>query len=277
MSESKSALPLQPTEIKQCCASLYESDFARLLLGDSFHPGGLQLTGRLGALLELGAGRRVLDVASGKGASAMFLAEWFGCEVVGIDFSHGNVQLASAEAANRGLGHLVRFQQADAECLPFSDATFDAIVCECAFCVFPDKSRAAREFARVLAEGGRLGLSDLTRGPELPRELHSLLGWIACIADAQPVEIYHQYLNSAELVVSLTEFHDEALIDMVRRIQSKLLVAEIMAGLKKLDLGGVDLSAAKQMAKSALNAIEQGQLGYAIIIADKPATHGVTR
>ena len=62
------------TEIKTCCASLYESDWTRLLLGDSFHPGGLNLTERLGELLDLGPGQRVLDVAAGVGTSAIFLA-----------------------------------------------------------------------------------------------------------------------------------------------------------------------------------------------------------
>ena len=85
-------------DVKACCATLYESDFARLLLGDSFHPGGLRLTERLGAKLGLGAGREVLDVASGKGESAMFLAQRFGCEVVGVDFGPENVRQAHARA-----------------------------------------------------------------------------------------------------------------------------------------------------------------------------------
>jgi cyclopropane fatty-acyl-phospholipid synthase-like methyltransferase len=60
-------------EVKACCATVYQSDWARLLLGDSFHPGGLELTDHLGTLLDLGQGRSVLDVASGQGASAIRL------------------------------------------------------------------------------------------------------------------------------------------------------------------------------------------------------------
>jgi hypothetical protein len=66
-------------EVKQCCANLYESDFAKLLLGESFHPGGLKLTERLGQLLQLSPHSRVLDVASGTGISPFALAETFGC------------------------------------------------------------------------------------------------------------------------------------------------------------------------------------------------------
>jgi arsenite methyltransferase len=57
---------------------------------------------------------------------------------------------------------------------------------------------------------------------------------------------------------------------MVRRIQAKLLAAEVMKGLKKIDLPGIDFAAANQMAKAALAAVQKGHLGYAIITTEKP-------
>lgn len=259
------------TNLKQCCARLYESDVAKLLLGDSFHPGGLKLTERLGQLLKLGPDTGVLDVASGRGTSAMYLAERFGCAVIGIDFGEQNVQQASEQAAVKGLSwNQVHFQQSDAESLPFPDSSFDAVVCECAFCTFPDKSRVAAEFVRVLRPGGRVGISDLTRTTELPKELEGLLAWISCVADAQPVESYTEWFRSAALVPGTTESHDEALAEMVRQVQSKLLGIEIMNGLKKIDIPGLDLTSAKEMAKAAFAAVQNGQLGYAIITAEKP-------
>src|SRR5258708_23839890 len=77
--------------LKQCCANLYESELARVLLGDSFHPGGLKLTERVGSLLHLTPESRVLAVASGKRTTALFLVECFGCQVVGLDYSGQNV------------------------------------------------------------------------------------------------------------------------------------------------------------------------------------------
>ena len=261
------------TEIlKQCCAKLYESDLAKILLGDSFHPGGLRLTERLGSLLRLTAESRVLDVASGKGASAFFLAEQFGCHVVGVDYGGQNVANANDLADVKGLPSRVRFERGDAERLPFLDASFDAVLCECALCTFPDKFAAAREFARVLRLNGQLGLSDLTRAPVLPKELDSLLAWIACIADAQPVENYVDCLRSAGFELGRVELHDEALTEMVQQIGMKLLSAEVLVGLKKLVLPGVDFTSAKQMAKSAHTAIQKGQLGYAVLIAAKVPT-----
>lgn len=255
--------------VKQCCARLYESDFAKMLLGDSFHPGGVKLTERLGTLLGLTAQSRVLDIASGKGTSALFLAERFGCEVLGVDYSGQNVEQASAAAAAKGLDIRVSFRAGDAERLPVADSYFDAIICECAFCTFPDKPAAAGEFARVLRIGGGIGLSDLTRGSFLPKELDKLLAWIACIADAQPLDSYVQYLRAAGFRVEHTESHDEALLEMVNQLRTKLLGAEIMVGLKKLDLPGVDLSVAKQIAQAAFTAIRQGTLGYAVVCGSK--------
>src|SRR2546430_16037098 len=73
-------------EIKTCCATAYQSDIARFLLGDSFHPGGLKLTEHLGTLLHLGPQQRVLDGAAGEGRSAIALAQRFGCQVPAIEY-----------------------------------------------------------------------------------------------------------------------------------------------------------------------------------------------
>jgi arsenite methyltransferase len=258
---------MTPPALKTCCAAVYESDFARMLLGDSFHPGGLNLTQRLGDLLALSPDSRVLDVASGKGESAIFLARQFGCEVVGIDFGPANVAQATAQAANAGLAPLATFQHGDAERLPFPDASFTAVICECAFCTFPDKTAAAGEFARVLRPSGRIGLSDLTRSGPLPHDLEGLLSWIACIADARPVAEYAGYLKAAGFVVDAIEPHDEALARMARDIQGRLMGIELMVNLKKLDLPGIDLPQAKQLARAASEAIRNGLLGYSILTA----------
>jgi arsenite methyltransferase len=258
---------VSPSAMKQCCAAIYESDAARLLLGDSFHPGGTRLTGRLGQILNFTPQTRVLDVAAGKGASAVFLAARFGCEVVGIDYGGKSVEEAARNANDMGMGERVSFQQGDAECLPFADRSFDAIVCECAFCTFPNKQAAANEFARVLRKGGRLGLSDLTRNGALAPELDGLLSRIACIADAQPLATYAALLSGAGLAVGMIEEHDSALVELVNQMRLRLLAADVMVGLKKLTLPGFDFEVAREVAKHALQAIREGRLGYAIVTA----------
>ena len=238
-----------------------------MLLGNSFHPGGLRLTARLGGNLGLRAGLRVLDVASGKGESAIFLAGQFGCQVVGVDFGPENVREASARAAAAQSAHLVSFVQGDAERLDFPDASFDAVICECAFCTFPDKRAAATEFARVLRPGGGVGLSDLTRSGPLHPDLEGLLAWIACIADARPVEVYANYLNGAGFDVLTIEPQDSALAELARDVQGKLLGIELMVKLRKLDVPGADFEQAKRLARAASKAIQEGLLGYSLIVA----------
>jgi ubiquinone/menaquinone biosynthesis C-methylase UbiE len=241
------------------------------LLGESFHPGGTALTRRLGEALGLRPGLHVLDVASGVGASAIVLAQTFGCEVVGVDYGEGAVGAATAAAEAAGVASLVGFLQGDAERLPIAGASVDAIVCECAFCTFPDKAVAASEFARVLRPGGRVGLSDLTRHVEtLPAELQDLLAWIACIADARSVEEYARYLRDADLLVGLVEPHDDALAELVRDIRTKLLGAELLLKLRNVGAPpGVDFEQARAMARAAAEAVRAHQFGYALVVATK--------
>jgi ubiquinone/menaquinone biosynthesis C-methylase UbiE len=261
---------LDAADIKTCCATAYQSEAARLLLGDSFHPGGIQLTEHLGSLLRLGPGQRVLDIASGQGSSAIALAQRFGCEVLGIEYGAEAVKQATERAIEAGVAHLATFQQGDAECLPVFHESMDAVICECAFCTFPNKPIAASEFSRVLKPDGCVGLSDLTRTGEVPEALHGLLAWIACIADAQPVNVYTRYLIEAGLTVDLIETHDEALHEMVRQIRGKLLAAELLIRLGKFDLSGrLDLEQAKTLAKSAARALQMEVFGYTLIIASK--------
>jgi len=256
--------------LKSCCANAYQSEWARLLLGDSFHPGGTALTQYLGAALHLGPDQRVLDVAAGQGTSAIHLAQRFGCTALGIEYSRVAVERATQAAQIAGVAHLVTFEQGDAEHLPVPTASFDVVVCECAFCTFPNKAMAASEFVRVLSPGGRVGLSDLTRKGAIPAELQGLLAWIACIADAQPLENYVRYLTDVGLTIQLIEEHDEALTDMLRDIQAKLLGTELLVELNKITLPGeIDLEQAKTMAKAAAAAIQSRQFGYAVVTATK--------
>ena len=255
--------------IKQCCANVYGSGAARYLLGESFHPGSLRLTEELAALLRLDSSTLVLDVASGRGTTALFLAERYGCRVTGIDLSEQNIVEGQEAATLRGLGHLVHFRLADAESLPFEGGTFDAILCECAFCTFPSKKTVASEFERVLKQGGRVGISDITRDSSPLPDLDGLLAWIACIGDAQPLQSYARWLSEAGLRPTVAEQRDHYLEEMVQGIRSKILLAEIMIGLKKLDLPGLDVSQAKAFSKAAQNAIAANHLGYGIVVAVK--------
>jgi ubiquinone/menaquinone biosynthesis C-methylase UbiE len=169
-----------------------------------------------------------------------------------------------------GIGGRVRFELGDAERLPFDDASVDAVVCEGAFCTFPDKLAAAHEFSRVLKPGGRIGLSDVTRKPGPPGELADLMAWIACLADAGPADSYAAWLAEAGFTNAVVETHDDALMEMIRGIGTRLFATEVLAELGKIDLSEIDLPAAKRMTHQALTAVAEQRLGYAIVCATKP-------
>jgi arsenite methyltransferase len=255
-----------PATIKACCAELYGSDVARLLLGDSLHPGGTASTSRLAVLLKLDSSHRILDVACGRGTSAIHLARTVGCEVCGTDLSAANVEAAVQAAQAAGVADLCTFTVGDAECLGIEDRAFDAVICECAFCTFPDKAAAAAELARVLRPGGRVGLADVTRDGPAQEGLDGLLAWIACIADAQSIDGYAALLTAAGLHVEHAERHDDALVSLIDRIRARLAVGRVLGGTQPA-AATWDIDRAQELARAALHAVSDGTLGYAIITA----------
>lgn len=257
-------------DAKQCCADLYASDWARLLIGESLHPGGLSLTDRLADLLGLTAKDKVIDVASGRGATALHLARRFNCRVVGVDFSAENVAAANQAAFDAGLAKRVRFVEGDAEEFEV-DEPADVLICECALSTFPDKALVCRQFARVLQPDGRLGLSDVTRTGPLPPELDGVVGRLACLADACSLDEYTALLEEAGFIIDRVEPHDDSASAMIASIRQKLALAPLFARLARIDLNSVDLDGARHVAALAAGCVDTGQLGYAVIAGHRPA------
>ena len=124
--------------------------------------------------LGLTDGGHALEVASGSGGPAVYLADKTGCRVTGIDASESGVATATRRAADLNLAHRVDFQLADANArLPFEDDTFDAVVCIDSMNHLPNRSGVLREWWRVLRSGGRALFTDpvLITGPVTNDEL----------------------------------------------------------------------------------------------------------
>lgn len=260
--------------IKACCAVGYSSDLVSLLLGDSYHPGGLDLTRRLLDQIGLAAGSRLVDVASGIGTTALLVATEYDAQADGVDLSPANVALATRAAAARGLADRVTFHLGDAESLPLAGGGWDAVVCECALCTFPDKQTAVAEMARVLKPGGRIGITDMTADRDrLPPELTTLQAWIACVADARTADDYRDLLAGAGLEVLRIEQHQVALERMVRQIEARLELLRITAR-PRLEEAGIDVARVRPVLDAAHGAVRDGILGYVLIIAEKTAAAG---
>ena len=253
-----------PVDVKSCCAAAYSTAAARFLLGDSFHPGGSELTSRLIRQLGVGSGSTVVDVASGLGTSALQLARELGCDVVGVELSPASVDAATKAAAEAGLDDQVRFVVGDAEALPLDDASAHGGLCECSFCTFPDKEAAAAELARVLRPGARLVLADVVAEPErLPDELRSLTAWVACIADARPLPELSALLGRVGFVIEHVERHDAALGGLLERVDARLRTAALLGG-GFLDCG---IEEGRALVRAARDALRGRSLGYASILA----------
>ncbi len=131
---------------------------------DAFHIRGRDATRELAALARLDAAHRVLDVGSGIGGSARYLAAEHGCRVAGADLTEEYCRVATLLSERCGLGALTSFRAASALELPFPDASFDIAWTEHVQMNIADKPRFYAEIRRVLAPGGRLLFHDVFRG-----------------------------------------------------------------------------------------------------------------
>ena len=133
----------------------------------------LQIVGEmLCEALDLRAGERVLDVAAGNGNATLAAARRW-CDVVSTDYVGALLERGKARASAEGLA--VQFEEADAENLPYADASFDVVLSTFGVMFTPNQERAASELARVCRSGGRIGLANWTPSGFIG-ELFKLIG-----------------------------------------------------------------------------------------------------
>jgi ubiquinone/menaquinone biosynthesis C-methylase UbiE len=120
----------------------------------------LQIVGEdLCEALDIRSGQTVLDVAAGNGNVSLAAARRW-CDVTATDYVPALLDRARARAAAEGL--TIAFREADAEALPFPDASFDVVVSTFGVMFTPDQDRAAAELVRVCRPGGKIGLANWT-------------------------------------------------------------------------------------------------------------------
>ena len=120
----------------------------------------LQIVGEeLSEALDLRSGQKVLDVAAGNGNASLAAARRW-CDVVATDYVPALLERARERAAAERLA--IEFREADAEALPFPNASFDVVVSTFGVMFTPDQDRAAAELIRVCRHGGKIGLANWT-------------------------------------------------------------------------------------------------------------------
>jgi len=139
--------------------------------GFTKHTGGLKATKELIELCHTGEGKYVLDVGCGVGRTTCYIAKRIGSRVVGVDISERMVDRANERAKREGVEDRVKFRVADAQDIPFKDATFDAVISESVTAFPEDKQRAVSEYMRVTKPGGCVRLNETTWIKTPPPEL----------------------------------------------------------------------------------------------------------
>jgi sarcosine/dimethylglycine N-methyltransferase len=128
---------------------------------DQFHTRGLAATAELARLAAITSDDSVLDVGSGIGGPARFLAATCGCRVSGVDLSEPFVDAARYLTERTGQEEQVSFQTGSALALPFAGGRFDVVLLQHVAMNIADRAGLYREVRRVLRPGGRFATYDV--------------------------------------------------------------------------------------------------------------------
>ena len=170
------------------------------------------------AIARLSPGERVLDLGSGAGFDCLAAAVEVGISgrVVGVDMTLEMVRLSRRHAADAGVA-IVHFLQAEIECLPFCDVSFDVVISNCVINLCTDKQRVLTEACRVLTPDGRLAVADIVAVAPLPGDvLESLALNTGCIAGATSLESLPRMLRASGFASETIDIgdHSHSLIDV---------------------------------------------------------------
>ncbi|HSL28319.1 MAG TPA: class I SAM-dependent methyltransferase [Anaerolineales bacterium] len=155
--------------------------------------------------LNLPPGDHVLEIASGSGGPALYLAKKFGCRITGLDINEEGVKTANQQALETGITD-AKFHLTDVnQRLPFEDDSFDAVMCIDSMNHFRDRLQYLQEWHRVLRPGKRALFTDpvVITGPVSNEELaaRSNIGFFLFV----PLEITKSYLQEAGFKLILCE------------------------------------------------------------------------
>lgn len=215
---------------------------------DEFHIRGREASVELARRASFKPGARVLDLGSGLGGSARYLAAEHQCQVTGIDLTQEYVDVASALAGMVGLSDRVVFRQASALDLPFDDGSFDVVWTQHVQMNIEHKKAFYGESARVLRTKGLLLFHDIFRGDGGP--LYYPVPW----AEESSIS----FLSAPDEVSEILEESGFIIRDWVDT--SELSLQWIVATMEKLkELGPPPLGSHLLMGDTAKKKIENAK------------------
>lgn len=223
---------------------------------------------RLADRAELTGISKVLEVGSGEGETARWLARQTGCHVTATNFAKSQLISAQKKTAASGLSHLVTHQWADYQDLPYENNSFDIHWSQEAFVHCQDKSRYFSEAFRVLNRQGKLVLSEQVTNRDLctKEELTILKGrhGSADLWDSVDMSMATQKAGFVDIYIEDWSPH------MARHFKN--LVHRIESDLDNFihHIGEEILFSNLNLWKSAVLAANEGKIGWCFLTARKP-------
>jgi SAM-dependent methyltransferase len=160
---------------------------------------------------ELKAGERVLDLGSGGGIDVLLSARRVGPTgfAYGVDMTDEMLELARANAVRAGATN-VEFLKGRIEDVPLPDASIDVVISNCVINLSVDKPAVLTEMHRVLAPGGRIGISDVVAEDALTAADRAERGsFVGCVAGALSRSEYLEGLRAAGFADASVSFTHE--------------------------------------------------------------------
>lgn len=232
---------------------------------DHFHGRGPAATEELAALLDLEPGERVLDIGSGIGGPARWIAARCNVHVTGVDLTPEFCE--AAEELNRmtGMANRVRIFRGSALDLPLPAAAFDAAYSQNVVMNIADKRQFYREAFRVLRPGGRLALSNLCAGAGAP---YYPAPWAMTPETSFLATVDEMRADLAAAGFTIEDFRDttETVREMQRRNRERLERGD-------LPLVAVDIvhgERAREMQRNTMRNVEEGRTATVEALVRKP-------
>lgn len=224
-------------------------------------------TERMASFASLDASSRVLDLGSGYGAPARFLAARFGCRVTGLNVSTVEIEEAERQTRAEGLESSVTFDCGDFHELPYADDSFDVVWSQDSLMYGADKRRILEEVARVLRPGGLLDFTDILARRNLDPEDRERL-----YARVRTPEMWDTERYLAELID--LEFEIRRVEDWSEHVAASYAWARGRAIDKRDELEanvGADLvQRTMDGLQFWVDMAERGNVGWALIVAQTP-------
>ena len=209
----------------------------------------------------------VLDLGSGYGGPAGFLASTFGCHVTGLNVSAVEIEEAERHMKAQGVAELVSFDCGDFHELPYADESFDVVWSQDSLMYGADKRRILEEVLRVLKPGGTIDFTDILASRDLKAEEGDRL-----YARVRTPEMW----DTERYLVEMIElgFMIERVEDWSRHVAGTYAWARQQAMDKR---GELESKVGAELVQRTLDGLtfwvdlaERGKVGWVLVVAHKP-------